>query len=87
MVWEDIYTANKYKISVIDKAEIETTKTPANKKIESNEFSQQELQTQYERKVTNSLKNYLKTLQKKGYSANTKNLLHATKKQSSGFLF
>ena len=55
----------------------------AHAKDESNEVSLEKLQTQFEEKVTNSLKNYLKTLEKRGYSANTKNLL-ANKPKNKG---
>ena len=60
----------------------------AHAKDESNEVSLEKLQTQFEEKVTNSLKNYLKTLEKRGYSANTKNLLaNKPKNKAQAFCF
>ena len=60
----------------------------AEEKDKSDEFSQQKLQTQYEEKVTNSLKNYLKTLKKSGYSRTTKNLLkYKSKNKAQAFCF
>ena len=44
---------------------------------------QPSLQSQYEQQVTDSLKNYLKTLKKSGYSSNTKNLLKRKPKQKA----